>query len=72
MGSLLSGLGNLLKEDETTAVDVAVVTEPQCAMDLAMQAAIEKHTAAGGEPESTPSVKTVRRKSGGAFGRRGA
>ena len=68
MGSLLSGLGNLLKEDEPTETEVA---EAQCAMDLAMQAAIEKH-AARDEPENEPSVKIVRRKSSGVFGRRGA
>ncbi|MFT5508444.1 MAG: hypothetical protein ACI89J_001519 [Hyphomicrobiaceae bacterium] len=68
MGSLFDGLGKLLKETEPTDSEVA---EAQCAMDLAMQAAIEKH-AARDELDCAPSVKVVRRKSVSAFGRRGA
>lgn len=68
MGSLFSGLSNLLKEEEPEAVEPA---RPQrCPMDAAMQEAIEQR-AARGDVDDGPNVTVVRRKSGSAFGRRG-
>lgn len=66
MGGLFNGIGGLLKPAEEPEVKEA---EGPSAMDLAMQAAIEKH-AAGKENE--PRVTVARRASGGTFGRRGA
>lgn len=68
MGSLFSGLSNLLKEEGPEAVQPD--KPAQCPMDAAMQEAIEQRAARGDE-DNGPNVTVMRRKSGSAFGRRG-
>ena len=77
MGGLFNGIGQLLGSNQDD-IDEAAVEDAANALDLAMQAAIEKHeaekaAAAGMSSSLKPRVSLVQgRAMAGAFGRRGA